>query len=311
MKIGIVGMGSVGSTIAYSIAASGAAEKLVLVDKFAEKAVGEAMDLQHCASFIPPVDITAGEPDICKDMEVVVITAGTKRKPDEQRTDLIKRNLTVMKDLSKDLTKANPDAIYIIVSNPVDLLTLYLTKHSGLESRQIIGSGTLLDTSRFRYLISERIDVDPRSVHAYIIGEHGAGSVPVWSHCQIGALHLDDFAEQSGIKFGPDEKKQVFEDVLTAGKQVIKRKGATFYGIAQTVLRILTAISRDEKSILTVSTDVLGYEDINDLTLSLPVIVGRRGVEKSLVPHLNKDEIERFKKAAATMKDIASDIGIL
>lgn len=311
MKIGIVGLGSVGSTIAYSIAVSGIAEKLVLVDQFPEKAIGEAMDLQHCAFFIPPVEILAGDPHICISMDVVVITAGSKRKPDEQRTDLIKRNLAVMKNLSEGLTRSNPNAIFIIVSNPVDLLTLYLTQHSSLESRQIIGSGTLLDTSRFRHLISKRINVDPRNVHTYIIGEHGAGSIPVWSHTQIGALHLDDFAEKSKITFGPDEKKQVFEAVLSAGKEVIKRKGATFYGIAQTVLRILTAILRDEKSILTVSTKVRGYADADDLTLSLPVIVGRRGVEKSPVPHLNREEMDGFQKAAESLKAIAMDVGIL
>lgn len=311
MKIGIVGMGSVGSTIAYSIAASGIAETLVLVDKFPDKAIGEAMDLAHCASFIPPVEILAGEPTICSSMDVVVIAAGSKRKPGEQRTDLIRRNLDVMKDLSKGLTQSNPNAIFIIVSNPVDLLTLYLTQHSGLESRQIIGSGTLLDTSRFRHLISKRIHVDPRNVHTYIIGEHGAGSIPVWSHTHIGALHLDDFAKQSNIMFGPVEKKQVFEAVLSAGKEVIKRKGATFYGIAQTVLRILTVVLRDEKSILTVSTKVQGYADVNGVTLSLPVIVGRRGIERSLAPHLNTEEIEGFQKAAQALKAIAMDVGIL
>ncbi len=311
MEVGIVGLGAVGSTIAYSVAVSGLASRLVLVDQFTDKAVGEAMDLNHCASFIPPVDVEAGGLELCHDMQVVIVTAGTKRQPNELRTDLIKRNLDVFKKIAKSLAESNPRAIFIVVSNPVDLLTLFLHKCSDLPPAQVIGSGTLLDTSRFRYLISERLNVDPRNVHAYIIGEHGSGSVPVWSHTQIGVLPLDDFVNQSGIKFGPEEKQAVFEKVLTAGKEVIERKGATFYGIAQSVLRILTAISRDEKSILTLCTDVQGFSGVEDLTLSIPVVIGRGGIEKSLIPHLDKEEMDGFKKAASSLESIAREVGII
>jgi L-lactate dehydrogenase len=311
MKIGIIGTGSVGATIAYSIAVKGLASNLVLVDKFAEKAVGEAMDLKHCASFIPPVEISAGDCAVCANMDVIIITAGTKRKPEEQRTDLIKRNLEVFKEITLPLAQSNPNAIFIVVSNPVDLLTLYLLKHTDLAPRQVIGSGTLLDTSRFRYLISERFRVDPRNVHAYIIGEHGAGSVPVWSHTQVGVLPADVYAKQTKIQFGDQEKQEIFEKVLNAGKEIINRKGATFYGIAQTVVRILTAIIRNEQSILTISTNVAGFEEVEDSALSLPVIVGRQGATRILSPQLSPDESQAFRQAAEAQYTLAKEVGIL
>jgi L-lactate dehydrogenase len=310
MKISVVGAGSVGATIAYSIASKGLASKLVLVDKITEKAVGEAMDLKHCASFIPPVEVNAGDLDLCKDMDVVVITAGTKRRPGEDRTDLVRRNIGVFRELAGPLAEANPKAVFLIVSNPVDLLTLHMIRHSKLNSMQVIGSGTLLDTSRLRYLLAERFDVDPRNVHAYIIGEHGKGSVPVWSHTQIGVLPVDDFAKQSGVPFGDEEKQAVFERVLSAGQDVIQRKGATFYGIAQTVLRILTAITRDEQSILTVCTDVGGFCGVENMALSVPVVVGRRGAESVLDPQLSVEESRRFKQAAKKLEGIASEVGL-
>jgi L-lactate dehydrogenase len=311
MKIGIVGTGSVGATVAYSIAISGLASRLVLMDAALEKAIGEAMDLEHCASFIPPVEIEAGGIELCRDMEAVVITAGIKRKPGENRTDLIRRNLEVFREISLPLSRANPEAVFIVVSNPVDLLTLYLLRHSSLSTKQVIGTGTLLDTSRLRHLISKKILVDPRNVHAYVIGEHGMGSVPLWSCTQIGALPLDVYASQAGIRFGHEEKEALFARVLSAGQDVIERKGATYYGIAQSVQRILTAISRDEKSILTVSTDVSVLEGVEDVAMSLPVAVGRHGAEKPLKPRLAEEEMKRFLEAGSKLKGLAREVGIL
>ncbi len=304
-------MGSVGATIAYSIGVNGVASRLVLTDVMEDKAVGEGMDLKHCASFIPPVEVEAGGPDLCKGMDAVVITAGSKRRPGEDRTGLIRRNLAVFKDMSVPLARANPKAIFIVVSNPVDLLTLYMLRHFGLEPNQVIGTGTLLDTSRFRQQISYRLSVDPRNVHASIIGEHGTGSVPVWSRVQVGVLPLDAYAEQSGIDFGDKVKQEIFEMVLGAGQEVIRRKGATFYGIAQSVLRILTAIGRDERSILTVSTDVTFFEGVDDVAMSLPVLINRRGAQKTLNPRLSEDEMDAFCKAGAGLNELAREVGIL
>jgi L-lactate dehydrogenase len=310
VKIGIIGTGSVGATIAYSILINGLASRVVLVDKFPEKAEGEAMDLNHCSSFVPPVDIDSEPLEQCRDMDVIILTAGIKRRPGESRTDLIKRNIQIFDAITPILTSNNPEAIFIVVSNPVDLLTYHLVKTSGLPVTRIIGSGTLLDTSRLRHLISETVSVDPRNVHAYIIGEHGSGSVPVWSHTQIGVIPIDDFAKQLKIPFGVKEKQDHFERVLTAGQDVIRRKGATFYGIAQTVVRILTAIARDESSILTLSTGIPGYVDIQDVALSLPVVIGRQGIGRVISPALSQDEFRLFKQAADRFRTIAVDSGL-
>ncbi len=310
MKIGIIGMGSVGATIAYSIAVEGIAHQLILCDRTEEKAIGEAMDLQHCASFIPPVDIEGGGIGICRNMDIVIITAGVKRHAGEHRTDLIRRNLIIFEELAHILPAENPNAIFIVVSNPVDLLTLFLLRKSGLPKNQIIGSGTLLDTSRFRHLLSNTFHVDPRNIHAYIIGEHGPGSVPLWSHAYVGAVPMDEYARQLNLTFSADDKDQILNDVLKAGQNVIERKGATYYGIAQTVIRILTAIQRDESSVLTVSTDTQGFGGITDIALSLPMIVGRKGIEHSAVPPLTSQEMALFQTAARSIQNLARELAI-
>ncbi len=311
MKIGIVGAGSVGATIAYSIAVRGLASEIAIVDKVVDKAEGEVLDLAHCAAFIPPVKLRSGDLDTCRDMDVVVVTAGIKRRVGELRTDLVRRNMDLCRIITEPLAKSNKAAIFIIVSNPVDLLALYIQKHSGLPAKHIIGSGTLLDTSRFRHLLSMAFSIDPHNVHGYIIGEHGAGSVPLWSQTQIGSVHVDDFAAQADMAFGPPEKQEIFDRVLDAGQRVIQKKGATFYGIAQTVLRILTAISRDEERILTVSVETNGFAGVQDLSLSLPVTIGRNGVGRIIEPQLNDDEMEAFRKAADSLKAVAKESDII
>ena len=310
MKIGIIGTGAVGSTIAYSIASTGVASRIVLVDSIPAKAEGEALDLAHCAAFIPPVKLDFGDLSACKGMDVVVVTAGVKRRAGEQRTDLIQRNLTVCQAITTPLADANPDAIFILVSNPVDLLTLYWLRHAGLPPGRIIGSGTLLDSSRFKYLLSQYLHVDPRNVHAHIIGEHGKGSVPVWSHATVGTIQMDNFAAQEGLDFSDDQKHRIFDDVLAAGKNVIERKGATFYGIAQTVLRIVTVISRDEGSLLTISTDLNGFGGHRDVALSIPAIVGRTGIRQIIQPKLNDTEMSAFQDAAVRLKTLADEVGL-
>lgn len=311
MKIGIVGTGAVGATIAYSVASSGIASRIVLADKLSAKAEGEALDLAHCAYFIPPVKIEGGNLDACRNMDAVVVAAGVKRRAGEQRTDLINRNIEICRAITAPLAEANPDALFILVSNPVDLLTLYWLKHSGVPRHRIIGSGTLLDSSRFRYLLSQYFSVDPRSLHAYIIGEHGAGSVPVWSQGQVGPVRLADYAEQAGLDFSDDRKQQVFEEVLLAGKYVIERKGATFYGIAQATLRILTAIARDEGSMLTLSTDVDGFCGLENVALSMPTVLGREGIRQVIPPRLDNTETDGFIKAGNSLKQIAKEVGII
>ncbi len=311
MKIGIIGSGAVGATIAYTVASDGLATKIVIVDKVESKAEGEALDLAHCAYFIPPVKLESGGLSACRGMDAVVITAGVKRRPGEQRTDLINRNIEVCREITRPLAEANPDAIFILVSNPVDLLTLYWIKHSGVPGNRIIGSGTLLDTSRFRHLLSQYARVDPRSIHAYIIGEHGAGSVPVWSNALVGTVRLADYAKQVGLRYTAEGRDQIFNEVLAAGKNVIERKGATYYGIAQSTLRILKAVSRDEGSILTLSTDVTGHHGLTDVAMSLPVAVGREGISQIISPSLDDAETEKLERAGVNLKKIAQEAGII
>ena len=311
MKIGIVGSGAVGATIAYSIASDGMASRIVLTDIDSRKAEGEALDLSHCAYFIPPVKIHGGDLSACKEMDAVIITAGVKRRPGEQRTDLINRNIDICHAITKPLADTNPNAIFILVSNPVDILTLYWLRHSGVPQHRIIGSGTLLDTSRFRYLLSRYAHVDPRNIHAHIVGEHGAGSVPVWSSAMVGTLNIADYAKLIGLSYTEESRNLIFNEVLLAGKNVIERKGATYYGIAQSTLRILKAISRNEGSMLTLSTDVGGHFGLKDVAMSLPVVIGREGILYVVPPALNEKEIEQFIEAGEKLKNIASDVDII
>ncbi len=308
MRVGIVGAGSVGSTIAYSITTAGLASHIVLTDQNVDKAAGEAMDLLHCAAFIPPVDITGGDLSACRGMDVVVVTAGSKRRPGELRTDLVRRNIAMCREIAPPLAAANPDAVFVVVSNPVDLLTLFFLEHSALPPSRIMGSGTLLDTSRLRHLLSRHFAVDPRSVHAYIIGEHGEGSVPYWSDARIGGLTVEEFADAAGVRLDREKKNELFRAVLTAGQEVIQRKGATFYGVAQTVVRILTAVARNEGSILTVSVELDGFLGLHDMALSLPVIVDRSGVRRTLHPSLDEEEAASFLKGAAALAETARDV---
>jgi L-lactate dehydrogenase len=310
MKIAIIGMGSVGSTIAYSIVIQGLASVLLMVDQDPDKSQGEMMDLQHCAAFVPPVDIDAGDLSQVRDMDVIVITSGVKRRQGEFRTDLINRNIQMMEKITNPLAESNRDAIFIVVSNPMDLMTLYMIKNSGLRPQQIIGSGTVLDTSRLRHLLSETFSVDARNVHAYIIGEHGETSVPIWSQAYIASIPINDFAAQTGITFGDVEKQDHFQRVVRAGADVIMRKGATFYGIAQSVIRILTAISRDEASVLTISADPKGYQGVTDVSLSVPAVITRGGVKRIIKPALTSKESALFLKSAETLRKLASDSGI-
>ncbi len=255
--------------------------------------------------------IDSGDLSVCRDMDAVVITAGVKRRPGEQRTDLMNRNIAICREITRPLAESNPNAIFILVSNPVDLLTLYWLKHSGVHKNRIVGSGTLLDTSRFRHLLSRYTHVDPRSIHAYIIGEHGAGSVPVWSSAHVGTVNLSDYAKQVELTYTAEERKKIFGDVLAAGKNVIERKGATYYGIAQSTLRILKAISRDEKSILTISTDVSGHYGLEYVAMSLPVVLGREGISQVIAPRLDEVETAGFVNAGGNLRKIAEEAGIV
>lgn len=308
-KIAIVGAGNVGSTFAFSLIISGVAREILLVDRDEKRAKGECMDLNHGASFVSPVKITASGYEGCEGADIVVITAGARQKPGETRIDLIQRNAEIFKDIIPRITKHAKDAILLVVSNPMDILTYVTLKISGFAPNKVLGSGTVLDSSRFRYLISEHCRVDTRNVHAYIIGEHGDTELPVWSNANIGGMVITEYCPACNSSC--DYKKElgnIFEEVKNSAYKIIEAKGATYYAIGLALVRIVEAILRDENSVLPVSTLINDYCGIKDICLSIPSIVNRTGVQKFLKLKLSQSEEKLLKYSADSLKDVMKTI---
>ena len=306
-KVAVIGCGFVGSSSAFALMQSGLFSEMVLIDADTKRAEGEAMDISHGISFARPMQIYAGNYDDITDAAIIVITAGANQKPDETRLDLIKTNAAIMKSIVGEIKKRDFGGILLIVSNPVDILTLIALKESGYPSNRVIGSGTVLDTGRFKYLLGEHLDVDSRSVHAFIIGEHGDSELAAWSNARIGGLKVNDFCELRGHFNHEQSMKKIFEDVRNSAYEIIERKHATYYGIAMAVKRICEAIVRNEKSILPVSSLMTGEYGLNDVVLSIPAVVGETGVQKVIPIELNDEELTKLKDSANILKDIAKD----
>jgi len=309
-KISIIGTGFVGSTTAYTLMMSGLVSELVLIDVNKSKAEGEVMDLNHGMPFVSPVEIYAGEYKDCANSDIIIITAGVNQKPGETRIHLLNRNVEVFKSILSEITKYNNNCILLVVTNPVDILTYVTHKLSGFPSNKVIGSGTVLDTARFRYLLSEQANVDTRNVHAYIIGEHGDTEVPAWSLAKIAGLSLEQFCAASNKCEESISKQEIFDNVKNAAYNIINRKGATYYAVALAVRRIVEAILRNENSILTVSSLINGKFGLEDVCLSLPTIVNSNGIDRVLDIPLSKEEEELLIKSGNTLKDIIKSIDI-
>jgi L-lactate dehydrogenase len=310
-KVAIVGAGNVGSTFAFNLMVSGLAREIVLVDRNEKKAQGECMDLNHGLSLAHPAKIHAGGYEACKDADMVVITAGARQKPGQTRLDLVQQNTEIFKDMIPRITSRARDAILLVVSNPVDILTYVSLKVSGFPQNRVFGSGSVLDTSRFRYLISEHCEVDPRNVHAYIIGEHGDTELPVWSHANIAGMVLAQYCPVCGK--GCDYKQdlgRIFEEVKSAAYKIIEYKGATYYAIALALVKIVEAVLRDENSVLPVSSLINGYYGVKDVCLSLPSIINKGGVVRALELVLSKEEEEQFRHSAKTLRGIIDKLKI-
>jgi L-lactate dehydrogenase len=275
VRVAVVGMGNVGATFAYALLLSGLSAEIVLIDVNRAKAEGEAMDLNHTEPFTHATRIWAGDYADCAGAAVTVVTAGAAQNPGETRLDLVKRNYDIFARIIPEVAKHNPEGIILIATNPVDVLTHASLKLSGLSPKGVIGSGTILDTGRFRHLLSEYFDVDPRSVHAYIIGEHGDSEVPVWSLANIAGMRLPDFARAVGVPCDQWQMDEIFKQTRDAAYHIIQRKGATYYAVAAGLMRIVEAILRDQHTILSVSSMVTDYYGISDVCLSLPTIVNR------------------------------------
>ena len=306
-KVAVIGCGFVGSSSAFALMQSGLFSEMVLIDADTKRAEGEAMDISHGISFARPMQIYAGNYDDITDAAIIVITAGANQKPDETRLDLIKKNAAIMKSIVGEIKKRDFGGILLIVSNPVDILTLIALKESGYPSNRVIGSGTVLDTGRFKYLLGEHLDVDSRSVHAFIIGEHGDSELAAWSNARIGGLKVNDFCELRGHFNHEQSMKKIYENVRNSAYEIIERKHATYYGIAMAVKRICEAIVRNEKSILPVSSLMTGEYGLNDVVLSIPAVVDETGVQKVIPIELNDEELTKLKDSANILKDIAKD----
>jgi L-lactate dehydrogenase len=308
-KVVIVGTGQVGSTFAFALMVSGLSTSIVLVDRSRELAEGHAMDLNHGLSFVQPSNIYAGDYPDCKDACLVVVTAGANQKPGETRLDLVRRNTEIFKKIIPKVVEHNP-RILLIVSNPVDILTHVTLKLSRYPANRVIGSGTALDTARFRSLLGRHCGVDPRNVHAYIIGEHGDSEVAVWSGANIGGVTFREYCPVCGADCLQDERDKIFNQVREAAYEIIDRKGATNFAIALALVRIAGSILRDENSVLTVSTLLERYYDISDICLSVPVIVNRNGASKTLRIELDDSEIADLQTSAKVLKEIVRTLDL-
>ena len=304
-KVAIVGCGFVGSATAFALMQSGLFSEIVMIDADRAKAEGEALDISHGVPFSKPVDIYAGDYDDVTDASVIIVTAGAGQKPGETRLDLVKKNVGIFKSIIPEIAKRNFKGILLIVANPVDVLTYAAIKLSGLPDDRVFGSGTVLDSARLKYELGEHLGVDPRSIHAFIIGEHGDSEFPAWSSANVSGIEISRFCEMRGYFHDHDEhKEQIADDVKNAAYEIIQKKRATYYGIAMSAKRICEAIVRDEKSILPVSSMQHGRYGINDVSLSIPVIVGKNGIETEVPLALDDDEIERLRSSAKTLKEV-------
>ena len=303
----IIGCGDVGASIGYTIIHGGLFSKLILIDLNHDKAVGEAMDMSHAVPFAKPVQVVAGSYKDLADCSVIVITAGANQKPDETRIDLVSRNTKIMESIIDQITAYNTDAILLVVSNPVDIMTYVALKRSNFPKERVIGSGTVLDTARLKYLLAQKLTIDSRNVHAFVIGEHGDSELPVFSSANISGIDFVDFW-RAHDKTAQD-MEDIFDDVRNSAYDIIKRKGSTYYGIAAAVERILQAIMRDENSVLTVSSLVEGSYQLHDLCIGLPSIIGRTGVKHIIEVPLNDYEAQQLHTSATTVKDVIGTIG--
>ena len=303
-KAAIIGCGFVGSSIAFSLIQKGLFSELVLLDVDWDKAEGEAMDLSHGLPYIAAMDVYAGTYDDVADCALVIVTAGANQKPGETRLELIGKNVAILKSILPQITARPFGGILMIVSNPVDVLTYAAWRISGYPAHRVMGSGTVLDTARLKYLLGEHLQVDSRSIHAYILGEHGDSELAVWSGANVSGIPLPHFFELQGKHDYDSSTKQLYESVRDSAYEIIRRKGATYYGIAMAVGRIAECILKDERAVLPVSVVLGGQYGLQGLSLSIPSIVGRRGVEQILEIPLAPEEREALSASAGQLLDV-------
>lgn len=309
-KVAVIGCGFVGSSSAFALMQSGLFSEMVLIDVDRNRAEGEALDIAHGVSFGSPMKIYAGDYSDVSDAAVIVVTAGAAQKPGETRLDLVNKNVAIFGSIIPQIRESGFNGILLIVSNPVDVLTYAAIKMSGLPECQVIGSGTVLDTARLKYMLGEHLSVDPRDVHAYIVGEHGDSEVAAWSSATVAGVPLNDYCELHGHFDHKAAEARIADDVKNSAYEIIEKKHATYYGIAMSVRRICTAIMRDEDTVLPVSSLMVGEYGLNDLCISVPTVIGRNGVVTRVPVALSDDENAEFQKSAAALNAIIDDAGL-
>ena len=302
-KVVMIGCGFVGSATVFSLMESGLFTEIAMIDADMDRAEGEAMDISHGIPFMKHMKIYAGDYEDVKDAGIVIITAGANQKQDETRLDLINKNVAIFKQIIPQIAGRGFEGILLVVANPVDILTQVAQKLSGLPENRVIGSGTVLDTARLKYNLSEHLGVDSRSVHAFIIGEHGDSEIAVWSSASVSGVPLNDFCEMRGHYHHEENTREIAEQVRNSAYEIIQRKRATYFGVAMAVKRICEVIVRDEKSILPVSTVMHGEYGIEDVVLSMPCIVGKDGIETKVPISLSQEEENRLRESARVLKE--------
>jgi len=305
MKVGIVGCGMVGSTSAYALVMSGVGRELVLVDLNRARAEAEANDIYHAVPFANPLTIRAGDyPDLCN-ARVVVIAGGVAQKPGETRPQLLKRNAEVFRQIVPAVLRHAPEAVLLVVTNPVDIMTHLAAQFASafdVPHTRVIGSGTTLDTARFRSLLGRHFDVDPQHVHAYVLGEHGDSEVLAWSQATIAGLSLDEFAQVHGKPLTRSHRREIDENLRRAAYQIIAGKGATYYGIGSAVARIVDVLLHDQRAILSICTRISGVPGCDNVTLALPHLVGGRGALATIPLSLNAEEKQALRRSAGIVR---------
>ena len=310
-KITVIGAGSVGSTIAYTLSNQNVASEIVLIDINKEKVEGEVMDIAQGTCFRDPISIVAGEYEDAKDSDIVIITSGIARKPGQTRIELTQTNVNILKSITPEIVKVAPHALYIIVSNPVDIMTYVFTKISGLPENQIIGSGTILDSARLRCGLSEHLNVAQNNIHAYVFGEHGDTSFIPWTGAYVSGVSLDeyyDIAKSMGKEVKEVDKDAMLEYVQKSGGQVIAKKGATFYAVSATVCQLVGLILAASDSLATVSSMLHGEYGIEDVCLSTLTLVGPNGIQGKVQMRMNNEEVALLKKSAEALKEVIAQI---
>ena len=312
-KITILGAGNVGASIAYTLTIAGMVSEIVLIDVNEKKAQGEAMDIIQGTPFSSPVNIYAGSYADAVDSDIVIVTVGMARKPGQTRIDLAQANIDIIKSVMPQVIRFAPDAVYVVVSNPVDIITYTILKTTTLSERQGVGSGTILDSARLRSRLAAHMGLNPKNVHAYVFGEHGDTSMIPWSLATIAGLEMNRYCTDICDKHnqcGKEELKEIEEDVRTAGAKVISLKNATYYAIALSVSRLCECIIRDMDSVMTVSGMLHNQYGISDVCLSIPFVIGAQGLKRSIAPSLLDEEIALLRRSADTLKGIISQLSI-